>query len=331
MDIKKVSVIGAGSWGTAVANVFADAGAHVLVWGRNPEIIDGINRFSENPHYLKGLKLSQKLRATSDIEKAVTVADLVVCAVPTQNIESVFKPIAAHLSQKPILNAAKGIERRTNRRVSEIFQSICPESPYAIVSGPSFAEETVKRLPTAVTLASTNQELAKTIQEVMHTPYFRAYSTQDVIGVEWAGAMKNVIAIASGLVTGLHLGHNALAATINRGLAEIARSGRKLGADTLTFLGLAGMGDLVLTCTGPLSRNRTVGILLAQGKDLSAIQKSLGGVAEGVFTADSAWEIAREKQLEMPILLEIRGILYEGRTPQEAVQSLMSRDLRAEI
>lgn len=327
---EKVGVVGLGSWGTAVANVFVDAGNPVSIWGRDAAVVDAINERHQNPKYLKDLSLSPKLKATTDLEKLVSESKIVVCGIPTQQIRNVFQPIAKLLKNKQLVNTSKGIEVKTHLRVSEIFQQIAPTAKYTILSGPSFAQEVVKHLPTAVTLASTNKTSARKIQRMLSTPYFRAYTADDVVGVEYAGALKNVIAIASGMVMGLKLGYNATAATINRGIAEIVRISKKERAKPMTFLGLSGMGDLILTCTGPLSRNRTVGVLLGEGKNLEEIQKQLGGVAEGVFTAQSAYELAKEFRIEMPITEQIYKILYQGSSPQSALKALMSRDLKEE-
>jgi len=329
-DGTKITVVGAGSWGTALANVFADAGAVVTVWAKEPGVVQGIQSQRENPVYLKGIPLSERISATSDLAAAVGSAEVVVCAIPTQFIRGVFSPVGALLGGKVVVNASKGIEMGTFARVSEIFHSFAPGARYVVLSGPSFAHEVAKRLPTAVTVASLDRSSAARVQGLVATPYFRAYRSSDVLGVELAGALKNVIAIASGIVAGLDLGYNAQAAIVNRGVAEIVRVGTRLGAQSLTFMGLSGMGDLILTCTGPLSRNRRLGVGLAQGKSLAAIQGELGGVAEGVTTTQAAYELATKFGIEMPITEQVHRILYEGSTPQKALGELMSRDLKPE-
>lgn len=330
MKKKKVLVVGSGAWGTALANVFADAGSDTLIWGRDAHIVDTINNNHENQKYLKGVKLSPELKATSDLTTSLKNTDIVVCAIPTQQIRSVFKPLAPLIGNKHIVNTSKGIEQGSHERVSQLFKEICPNATYTILSGPSFALETAMCLPTAVTLASKKMEDAVEIQELTRTPYFRGYTSTDVVGVEYAGALKNVIAIASGIVTGLKLGYNAQAAVINRGIAEIMRLAKQDKSDPLTFLGLAGTGDLILTCTGPLSRNRKFGQLLGEGKSIPEIQKELGGVAEGYYTAQSAFELAQIKKIDMPITEEMYKILYKGSTPKQALKELMSRELREE-
>lgn len=327
---KCVALIGGGSFGTAMANVFADAGCKVRLWARDKAVVDEINGPHRNSKYLKGLELNPGIVATTDLDKTLEEADLIVSALPTQQIRNVLGSQRPRLRGKPIVNTAKGIERGTHARVSEIFDELSPGSPYVILSGPSFAQEVVQRLPTAVTLASVNPAVNAEVQKLMATAYFRAYRSSDVVGVELAGALKNVIAIASGMVTGLKLGYNAQAAIINRGIAELARLGKSAGAQPMTFLGLAGMGDLVLTCTGPLSRNRRVGVSLGEGKKLDDIQRELGGVAEGVHTAESASELAKRLGVEMPITEQVYEIVYKGSTPQNALIELMSRDLKEE-
>jgi len=328
--IEKIAVVGAGSWGTGLANVFADTGQHVTLWGRDEEIVKSINERHENPKYLKGITLNPKLKSSSNLNTIIKEANWVVCAIPTQQIRSVFKPVCPLLKNKLIINTSKGIEVGTHLRVSEIFKEIAPDSTYSILSGPSFALEVAKRLPTAVTLASEKLEAVVKVQQALATPYFRSYTSKDVAGVEFAGSLKNVVAIASGIVTGLNLGYNAQAALINRGIAEIMRIAKAFHADPFTFLGLAGTGDLILTCTGPLSRNRKVGVLLGEGKKLEEIQKELGGVAEGVYTAKSAFELSQKAGIELPITEQVYRILYENSTPAVALQSLMGRELKEE-
>jgi len=327
---RQVSVIGAGSWGTALAHLLADAGAEVTLWGRDPAVISDINTRHQNRKYLADCLLNEKVKGSTDLASALSKASVIVCSVPTQQIRQVFAPYAAKLSGKTVINTAKGMELGTFCRVSEIFSELAPSAKYAVLSGPSFAEEVARRLPTAVTVAATELAVAEQVQQSLATSYFRAYSSQDVIGVELAGSLKNVVAIGSGVVAGLKLGYNAQAAIINRGIAEMTRMGKKLGAEPLTFMGLAGMGDLILTCTGPLSRNRRLGIALGEGKTLNEAQHAVGGVAEGVFTARAAEEFARKLGIEMPITEQVHRILYQGTTPQQALAELMSRDLKAE-
>ncbi|MBY0370104.1 NAD(P)-dependent glycerol-3-phosphate dehydrogenase [bacterium] len=326
----KITTIGSGSWGTALANVFADAGSDVLLWGRDSKVVQAINDRRENPKYLSGVTLSARLSATADLAQALDAAEVVVCSVPTQQIRAVFGPHRSRLKGKLVINTAKGFEVGSHKRVSEIFAEIAPEARYSVLSGPSFAAEVAARQPTAVTVAAADAKVAEQVQRLVSTAYFRAYTSTDVAGVEVAGALKNVVALAAGIVRGSKLGFNAQAAVINRGLAEMVRAGKSLGAEPTTFLGLSGVGDLVLTCTGPLSRNLRLGILLGEGRLLQDAIQTLGGVAEGVYTAQSAADLARARKIEMPILFEIHSILYQGKTPQNAIAFLMGRDLREE-
>ncbi len=327
---KKVTVIGAGSWGTAVANTFADAGHDVLLWGRSADVIAHLDSKKENKKYLPGVPLNPSLKATTDLARAFAHGDILVCSVPTQQIRNVFKDHGRDMKATVLVNTSKGIENGTNLTVEELFLDFCPKATYTTLSGPSFALEVAKRLPTAVTIASRNAEAAAEIQKRLTTPYFRIYSSTDVIGVDLAGALKNVIAIASGVVEGLNLGFNARAALINRGIVEIARLGVKRGAQPMTFMGLAGMGDLVLTCTGPLSRNLRVGRMLGEGKKLADIQRELGQVAEGVYTAKSAYELAQKEGVPMPITEQVYQVLYQDSPPIESLKALMGRELKAE-
>lgn len=328
--MKSVCVVGQGAWGTAVANIFAEAGQTTVIWGRDREVSKSINERHENTHYLKGIPLSKNLTASHDLKAALKKADLIVNALPTQVIRQVFTPHAELLKNKHLMNTAKGIEIGSNRRVSEIFDEIQKTITYSILSGPSFALETAQKQPTAVTLASLQRTEAEEIQQLMAVPYFRTYTSEDVVGVELAGAMKNIIAIASGIASGLGLGYNTQAALINRGLIEIMRLGKVLKANPMTFFGLAGMGDLILTCTGPLSRNRNFGVALGQGKTISETLKIIGGVAEGYYTAESAFSLAQALKIDMPILEQIHQILYHGKDPKQAVSDLMNRELKDE-
>lgn len=327
---RKISIIGAGSWGTAVGNICADAGHEVLIWGRNAEVVAHLDSQKENKKYLPGVKLNPALRATTDLEKAFAHGDIAVCSVPTQQIRSVFTDQGKKMRAKLLVNTSKGIENGTNLTVEELFQELCPHALYTTLSGPSFALEVAKRLPTAVTLASRDVSVAIGIQKELSTNYFRVYTTNDVIGVDLAGALKNVVAIASGVVAGLNLGFNARAALINRGIVEMTRLGIKRGAQPLTFMGLAGMGDLVLTCTGPLSRNLRLGLMLGEGKKLADIQRELGQVAEGVYTAKSAYELSLKEKVPMPITEQVYQVLYHNSPPLESLTALMSRELKAE-
>jgi glycerol-3-phosphate dehydrogenase (NAD(P)+) len=322
------AVLGSGSWGTALANLFAQNGNPTVLWGRDAKVLESIERSGRNPKYLAGLDLHKTLRVERDLVKAIEAASVIVCSIPTQNIREVFSGLS--LGDRILLNTSKGLEVGSHFRVSQIFSQLAPECRYGVLSGPSFAEELIKKQPTAVTIASLDKALAESIQNAVRAPYFRAYTTLDVVGVELAGSMKNVVAIATGIVKGCRLGHNAQSAVITRGLAEIARMGRALGASPATFLGLAGVGDLVLTCTGPLSRNLRAGILLGEGKPLNEVVRELGGVAEGIYTTVSAFELSRKHGIDMPILREVYSILYEGKSPKASIEALMEREPKEE-
>lgn len=329
-----VAVVGAGGWGTALANLLAKQGHPVRLWSHNPEIARLITETRENSRYLPGIQLDPRVEATPVLADAVSGAEIVVSASPSAFVREVMGVAAATMRPDAlVIGASKGIEVDTLRTMVEVLDEVLPRAAAAqacFLSGPSFALEVARELPTAVVVASRVDRAARRAQQLFQTPYFRVYTNPDVKGVELAGALKNVIALAAGMATGLGLGHNALAALITRGLAEIARLGVALGANPLTFAGLAGMGDLILTCTGELSRNRRVGIELARGRRLEDILTELAMVAEGVSTARAAHALAHRAGVEMPIVAEVHAVLFEGRDPRTAVESLMVREPKAE-
>lgn len=331
----KVSVLGSGSFGTALASVLADKGEDVLLWARNPEIVESVNQAHENSRYLPGLALPEKLKATTDLEESLAGTELIVMAIPSQALAGVLRQISALLpAGVPLVSAAKGIEKGTLRLVSEIFEEELPgkfHRQLTYLSGPSFAKEIVRRIPTVVSIAARDDEVGHHVQHCFFHKYFRTYRTQDVVGVEVGGALKNVIAIAAGVSDGLELGHNTRAAIITRGLAEITRLGVAKGADPMTFLGLAGMGDLVLTCTGDLSRNRTVGKKLGEGMKLQDIIQEMNQVAEGVDTTASAFELSRKLGMETAIIDGVYAMLYQNMEPASVARELMSRGLKKEM
>ena len=336
MEIEKASigVVGAGSWGTAIADLLGSKGFAVSLWAYEAEVVEAIRSNRENPLYLKGHVLSDHIHATNDIRDAVSDRDLVVIVVPSHYVRIVSQQFADALSKRTIIvSASKGIENKTRLTMtgvlSETLQGVTKEQ-MAVLSGPSFAKEVAQKTPTAVTVASKNPETARFVQHLFATPLFRVYTSDDVMGVEMGGAVKNVIAIAAGIIDGLGLGLNARAALITRGIAEISRLGIQLGANPLTFSGLAGIGDLILTCTGNLSRNYTVGTLIGKGKSLEDILSEMRMVAEGVKTAQSVYDLSRDLGVDMPICRETYHILYEGLSPREALQRLMTRDLKNE-
>lgn len=330
----KIGIIGAGSFGTALGSILADKGYDVTLWTRSEEQARSINENHMNSKHMPDLVLPEKLRASTDLIQVVKDKEMIVSAPPSHALSGILKEIKDHIPHKvPIVSASKGIENESLRLVSEIFESELPgqyHSQLSYLSGPSFAKEMVKRVPTIVSIASKNEATAKRVQEIFSFTYFRTYWTPDVVGVEVGGALKNVIAIAAGVADGLGFGQNTRAALITRGLNEITRMGIKMGADPMTFLGPSGMGDLVLTCCGEASRNRTVGFRLGKGEKLKEILASMNEVAEGVKTTLSTKNLADKLGVEMAITQEVYRMLYEDKDPKEVVKALMGRDLKRE-
>lgn len=331
----RIAVVGAGSWGTALANLLADKGYRIDLWVFEKEVKAQIDSRHENETFLPGIPLSHNLRASNDLAAVTADKDLILLVVPSHLMRSVGTQMAGSLPAGVVLvSAAKGIENDTYLSMSGVLREVLPEVPVdrvAILSGPSFAREVGRKVPTAVTAASKNLSTAQYVQNVFSTPYFRVYTHLDVIGVELGGAAKNVIAIASGIIDGLGLGLDTRAAMITRGLAEMRRMGVRLGADPRTFSGLSGVGDLILTCTGNLSRNYTVGVKIGSGMRLEAILSEMKMVAEGVKTARSIYNLARKIGVEMPICEEVYRILYEEVAPVAALERLMTRSLKDEF
>ncbi len=330
-----VAVLGAGSFGTALAKLMAEGGHRVTMWARDENVVKVINEESRHPKRLQEIRLPSGLTATRDVLEAVDGASIVVSAIPTVAVREVWgKARAKTADDALIVSATKGIENGTLMLVSDILVDVlgaAKRDQLTYLSGPSFAKELAQRLPTAVTVASTNIDAATKVQRAVSNDYFRAYTTEDVLGVELGGALKNVIAIAAGAADGLGFGLNTQAALITRGLAEMGRLAMKMGAQPMTLAGLAGMGDLVLTCTGKLSRNRTVGTKLGEGKKLDQILEELGEVAEGVNTARSVYDLMRREEVEMPISEGVWRLLFEdGVDPKMAVYELMGRKLKRE-
>ena len=333
MQISKITVIGGGSWGTALAALLAGKKYPASVLVRDSELARSINELHENSRYLPGLKLPEGLFATTSEAEALDQTDLIVWAIPCQSSREAMRKLRPHFPRNSVVvSATKGIEVANLRRVEEMVEEELGGLGvnYAVISGPSFAKEVVQDKPTAVVLACRNKQICKPLQSVFSTRHFRAYASLDVVGVEMGGAVKNVIAIAAGLIDGLGLGYNAMAALITRGLAEICRLGLAMGADKQTFMGLSGVGDLVLTCTGELSRNRNVGYQLGKGKDLATITHEMRMVAEGVKTAVAVQNLAREKNVDMPITAAVCQVLAGSVKPEEAVHLLMTRALKME-
>ncbi len=335
MSAKKVAVLGAGAWGTALAKVLADKGDPVAMWCRRADLCAQINESHENSRYLPGAKLPQCLRVTTALEDALEGASLVVFVVPSHGTREVTKMAAKHVpGDVPIVSATKGIENESLMFMDEVLYQELParaRENLAYLSGPSFAKELAQGMPTAVVIAAKKPDVCSEAMRRFHTPYLRLYNSDDVAGVECGGAMKNVIAIAAGAIDGLGLGHNSRAALITRGLAEIAKLAMARGGAALTCAGLAGMGDLVLTCTGELSRNRTVGYELGKGRKLGEILANLGHVAEGVKTAKSAYDLSVKLNVDMPITREVHAVLYRDKSVEQALVDLMARELGPEF
>jgi glycerol-3-phosphate dehydrogenase (NAD(P)+) len=334
-DIGPVGVIGAGSWGTTLAHTLAAKGHKVHLWVYEKELCETIRRTRENTLYLPGFSLHEGVHATSDLQEPAQACRLLVMVVPSHVYRGVVRKMLPHLREDAlIVNAAKGIENETLLTMSGIWRELLPPNSAVrllCLSGPSFAQEVMRSAPTAVTLAGPDMEITTKVQKAFSTPRFRIYTSLDVIGVEVAGASKNVVALAAGVCDGLAFGYNARAALITRGLAEISRLGVKMGAHPLTFSGLAGIGDLLLTCTGDLSRNRTVGMKLGQGKKLSQILGEMRQVAEGVETAKAIHMLAKKMNVEMSICEQIYRVLYEEKDPILVVSELLERELKHEL
>ncbi len=334
-DITKIAVIGAGSWGTTLANLLAGKGHHVDLWVREEEVFDQIKNERVNQVFLPGMELVPGLNPVLSYEEALNDKELVLLVVPSHVFRDVLTNMKPYLKPGMSLMAAtKGIENKTLMIMSQVAASVLSDDymeRFACLAGPSFAKEVYKKQPTAVTIACRDLAHAERLQELFYTEYFRVYVSEDLTGVQIAGALKNVIAIGAGAADGLQVGHNARAALITRGLAEITRLGVAMGANPLTFAGLAGMGDLVLTCTGDLSRNRTVGLKMGKGMSIEEITGSMNMVAEGIKTAKSAYELGKKMEVELPISNQVYHILYNGKDPQKAVRDLMTRELKVEL
>ena len=327
----RAAVIGAGAWGTALADMMAAAGHSVTIWALEDDVVRAVNGRHENPSFLPGVALAPSLKATHDLKEALDGAELVVYATPSQHLRKVARDGSSHVAKNAVLAvASKGIEVDSLALMSDVIADEVPSRAVVAVSGPSFASEVAKRQPTAIVAASDKPEAARFAQEALSTPTFRVYTHDDLIGVELGGALKNVMAVATGIAEGMGLGNNSRAALITRGLAEMTRLGVAIGARASTFAGLAGIGDLVLTCTGALSRNRAVGFEIGGGKTLDEALKGKTTVAEGVVTTRSAFALAQRESVEMPIVATVHRILFDGHSAKRAIPELMARGLRAE-
>ncbi|GAB4292019.1 MAG: NAD(P)H-dependent glycerol-3-phosphate dehydrogenase [Myxococcota bacterium] len=332
----KIGVIGGGSWGTAISKLLGEKqGYKVTLWAYEKNVCDEINSEHINNTFLPGFSLPESVAATNDIAKAVKGQEVIILVTPSHVIRKVLNDCKSSLDAEiPIVCCAKGIENDSLMLMSEVMEDVLPERfhPYlAVLSGPSFAREVAQGQPTVVTVAAYMEKISARVQQIFSTERFRAYRSTDITGVEIGGAVKNVIAIATGCVAGLGFGENTRAAVITRGLAEITRLAVKKGANPYTLMGPSGLGDLVLTCSGALSRNRTVGLRLGKGESLKDILQSMVMVAEGVNNARSVRDLAQKLEVEMPIANETYEILYNDKSPKEAVQSLMTRPLKHEL
>ncbi len=337
MDIKKlkIGVVGAGSWGTALAKLLAENGFALDLWAYEKEVKDAIENSRENTLFLPGFELPETITPSNDLGRVVAGKDLVLVVVPSHCMREVSGNMKAFISGSPVIvTASKGIENKTHLTMLQILREqldFLPQKQFAVLSGPSFAKEVAQRLPTVVPVASTDPDTARKVQHVFASPCFRVYVNDDPVGVELGGAVKNVIAIAAGICDGMNMGYNARAALITRGLTEIKRLASRLGADPLTLAGLAGVGDLLLTCTGELSRNYTVGKKIGMGQKIEDITADMRMVAEGVRTTKSVYNLAKKIGVDTPICNEVYYVLYEGLSIYETIGRLMNRDLKHEL
>ena len=330
----KITVFGTGSFGTALANVLAENGHLVLMWGKNENTVDEINQSHQNKRYLKDVTLNETIKATSQLEQAVNFSDIFLIALPTKAIRNVVTEIDQHIkTKKTFIHVAKGIENETFKRVSEMIEDSVSKNHkngVGVLSGPSHAEEVVIKQPTTVAASSKDKHISKLIQDLFMNDYLRVYTNNDLIGVELGGALKNIIAVASGIVAGMGYGDNAKAALMTRGLAEISRLGEKLGADPMTFLGLGGIGDLIVTCTSTHSRNYTLGYKLGKGKTTEEALNEMNMVVEGIYTTNSVYHLAKSQNVDMPITNALYKVLFEDKPVKDSVKDLMGRDKKAE-
>ncbi|WP_326514896.1 NAD(P)H-dependent glycerol-3-phosphate dehydrogenase [Staphylococcus hominis] len=330
----KITVFGTGSFGTALATVLAENGHSVLMWGKNENTVDEINQSHQNKRYLKDVTLIETIKATNQLEQAVNFSDIFLIALPTKAIRDVVTEINQHIkTKKTFIHVAKGIENETFKRVSEMIEDSVSKNHkngVGVLSGPSHAEEVVIKQPTTVAASSKDEHISKLIQDLFMNDYLRVYTNNDLIGVELGGALKNIIAVASGIVAGMGYGDNAKAALMTRGLAEISRLGEKLGADPMTFLGLGGIGDLIVTCTSTHSRNYTLGYKLGKGKTTEEALNEMNMVVEGIYTTNSVYHLAKAQNVDMPITNALYKVLFEDKPVKDSVKDLMGRDKKAE-
>lgn len=333
--VKRIGVIGAGGWGIALAKLLADKGERVTLWCHGAETYRELQETRESRAYLAGVIVPSGVRITRSIEESVSDQFMAVCAVPSHAVREVMTSAASHVSsQTAVLCCTKGLEEQSQNTMAEVLAEIfgaARKGSQGFLSGPTFAIEVARGMPAAATVAAYSEDLARQIQEALSTQSFRVYTSKDVVGVQMGGVIKNIIAIAAGISDGLELGHNARAALITRGLAEMTRLALRMGADPMTLAGLPGLGDLVLTCAGDLSRNRQVGIQIAQGKSVNEISQGTPMVAEGIRNTRSVYLLARRLGVETPIIEQMYKVIYEGKGPFDAVRDLMQRTLKSEL
>jgi glycerol-3-phosphate dehydrogenase (NAD(P)+) len=332
-EAKGIAVIGAGSWGTTLAQLLAEKGQDVRLWVREPEVFETLARERINHTFLPGVRLSSRIRFTQEYTEAVNGARIVLMVVPSHGFRQVLRDLKPYWPTGAVLvSATKGMEIDSLLTMEGVVrEEMGAEVPYAVLSGPSFAREVIQKQPTAVSIASRQREVALWLQRIFSAPHFRVYTTHDVTGAELGGALKNIFAIGTGILSGIGLGDNPRAALITRGLAEMVRLGVRLGANPMTLTGLTGLGDLILTCTGSQSRNFQVGMKLGQGQTLEQILASMNMVAEGVKTSRAVYFLALRLGVEMPLVTASYKILYEGLAPKDAIKKLMARELKDEM
>lgn len=327
----KISVLGSGSWGLALALLLHNNGHEVLLWSARPENARKLREKRENPDRLPGVRLPDEIDVLTDMERALKDVDVTVLAVASPYIRSTAHKMAPFVCKdQKIVNVAKGIEEKTLKTLSEVIEEEIPQGNVAVLSGPSHAEEVGRGLPTTCVISAHSQKTAEYLQSIFMSPVFRVYTTPDILGVELGGALKNVIALAAGTADGLGYGDNTKAALITRGITEIGRLGKKMGAQMETFYGLSGIGDLIVTCASKHSRNRKAGYLIGQGYTMEEAMKEVQMVVEGVYSARAARELAEKYEVEMPIITEVNRVLFEGKSAAEAVMDLMLRDKKVE-
>jgi len=332
MQNRRIAVFGSGSWGTALAIQIARAGLDVTLWDRDPEHIQSMQDTGMNNYYLPDIPLPENLKLSADLESCVSQAETLLIVIPSHAFRHFIKTAAPFIRpDQHITWATKGLEEGTAKLMHQVVAEELPQcKAIAVMSGPTFAREVARNLPTAITVASSSHQLAEDVASFLHHGNFRAYTSDDIIGVELGGSLKNVLAIAAGIADGLGFGANSRAALITRGLAEIMRLGVSMGAQKETFMGLAGLGDLVLTCTDDQSRNRRMGLRLAKGETVEQAREAIGQAVEGVRTAKEAYELGKKYQVELPIIEQTYRVLYEARSPREAVTALLAQEAKAE-